>query len=286
MRRAFLIFLLIYPGLYSSAIVRCFSQERDRIETEHLIITWKVDTTSDEIEAAKEKGEGFYSAIRKLLGHEPKSKIVILMQGPAEQADGSWGYPRVDSWGRIHLFRFGPTLESYFSALAHEMVHVFRFSRRANADWFFEEGFAEFVALRVDPPLRGFPWYDSPIVVAAGQWIANGEDIPLAILREMHRALNLPCKAQSYTLRSSFFDYLGKRYGNDAVLRMARQEHAGALSDYRTFFKKNFDELDLEWRKALLTEYNNTADVNALARRYRQETPIQYMPVCKQGEQF
>ena len=286
MQSVSIIILLVYSGFYALTSAPAFCQENKRVKTEHLIISWKEATTNAEIEAAKEKGEKLYSAIRKMLGHDVKSKITILMRGPAEQADGSWGYPHVDSWGRINLFKFGPEVESYFSALAHEMVHVFRFRRSANTDWFFEEGFAEFVALRVDPSLRGFPWYGFPIAVAAGQWIANGEDIPLATLRDKHRILNLPCKAQSYSLRSSFFDYLGKKYGDDGVLGMANQEHSGELSGYRTFFKKNFDELENEWREALVTEYSNTRDVTKLALRYRQQTPVQYMLLCKKGDQF
>ena len=278
------IFTLLIVVLSSSD--RVSAEEGNRLETKHLIIEWGEGTVTNEIEAAKAEGDRFYSALREMLGHEPKSKITILLRGPAEQSDGRRGYPHVDSGGRIHLFRFGPTYHSYFSALAHEMVHVFRRHRRPHADWFFEEGFAEFVALRVDPSLRGFPWYDFPVVVAAGQWVANDEDISLVVLRERHRKLNQPCKAQSYSLRSSFFHYLGKKYGDDAVLQMASQERAGKLPDYRRFFDMDFGALQAEWREALLTEYSSTADVEESSRRYREESPIQYMTVCRKGEQF
>jgi hypothetical protein len=203
----------------------------------------------------------------------------------------------VDTDGKIHLYRYEASGESYFSALAHEMVHVFRFDQRkqrgqgaavqyATVDWFFEEGFAEFVALRVDSSLGGFPWYDFSVTIVAGQWIANGEDIPLSDLRAKHQALNQPCRAQSYVLRSAFFDYLGKTYGNDAVLEMAGQEGAGELSHYPRFFKKDFSALEAEWREALMTAYRKTDEVDELARRYRRESPIQYAPTCKKGAQF
>ena len=168
------IFILLIMVL-SPSIDRVSAEERNRLETKRLIIEWGEGTVTNEIEAAKREGGRFYSALREMLDHEPKSKITILLRGPFEQPDGRRGYPHVDSGGRIHLFRFGPTYRSYFSALAHEMVHVFRRHRRPHADWFFEEGFAEFVALRVDPSLRGFPWYDFPVIVAAGQCEKSGD---------------------------------------------------------------------------------------------------------------
>ena len=170
-----------------------------RMETDRLVIEWREGETREAIEAARAEGERFHAAISKLLGHGPGKKITILLMGPAEQPDGSREYPRIDSGGRILLYRFTPEAHGYLSALAHEMVHVFRHDRRAGADWFFEEGFAEFVAREVDPSMRGFPWYGYPIAVAAGQWVAGGEDIPLTTLRERHRALNQPWKAQSYS---------------------------------------------------------------------------------------
>ena len=275
------ILMVLFP-----LIAPASAQETNRLETKHLIIEWGGGTLANEVEAAKTEGERFYSALHEMLGHKPESKVTIILRGAADQPDGRRGYPHVDSEGRIHLFRFEPSSQSYFSALAHEMVHVFRRHRRPHTDWFFEEGFAEFVALRVDPSLRGFPWYDFPVVVAAGHWVAKGEDIPLMALRDRHRSLNQPCSAQSYSLRSSFFHYLGETYGDDLVLEMARQERAGELSDYERFFHKDFGALQAEWREALLLEYSSTAEVDELSRRYRKESPIQYMTVCRKGEQF
>lgn len=285
MKVASTILFLMLVG-FSLPVGSVSAERANRIETKHLIIEWGEGTVASEIEAAKTEGERFYTAIAEKLGQKPKGKITILLRGPAEHSDGSRGYPHVDSRGRIHLFRFGPTFRSYFSALAHEMVHAFRLHRRPHADWFFEEGFAEFVALRVDLSLRGFPWYDSPVVVAAGQWVAKGEDISLKVLRDRHQSLNQPCKAQSYTLRSSFFHYLGDTYGDDALLRMANRERAGDTADYPRFFHKDFGALEAEWRTSLLAEYRSMDDVDELSRRYRQETPIQYMGVCKKGVQY
>lgn len=257
------------------------------VDTEHLRIMWEEGRATEAAVAMAEKeGERFHAAIARLLGHEPAARIVIVLEGPAERPDGSRGYPHVDSWGRIHLYRFGPTHHGYFSALAHEMVHVFRIHRLPHHDWFFEEGFAELVALEVDESLAGFPWYGFPPTIAAGQWLAAGEVIPLRLLRERHRELNMPCKAQSYTLRSAFFAFLGHDYGVEAVVAFAAENEAGADDGYGRHFGKDFDELAAEWEAALMREYRGIADAEDQARRYRLETPIQYMPVCSEGEDF
>lgn len=254
--------------------------------TAHLSIRWKEGAASEEaVEKAKQDGERYFAALKEKLGYAPSHKVTILLQGPAEQPDGSWEYPRVDGWGNAHLFQYDPSPDSYFNALAHEMAHVFRRGRRPQ-DWFLEEGLAELLALRIDPSLEGFPWYGFPVDLVAGQWIAGSEDIPLSELRARHHALNLPCKIQSYALRSSFFDYLGRTYGDDAVLQLANEEPAGALEDYERFFGKPFDDLERAWRAAIRKEFDAIEDAEERARRYREETPAQYMRVCVQGDDF
>ena len=258
-----------------------------RVETEHLKIEWKEgDASADAVEMAQRQGERFYSAIHNLLGRQPDVKLVILLEGTAQRPDGSGGYPHVDSWGRIHLFRFGPTPHSYFSALAHEMVHAFRFHRMPHHDWFFEEGLAEMVARRVDDSLDGFPWYGFSPTLVAGQWIKSGEAIHLAELRANHHALNLRCKAQSYALRGSFFDYLAKTYGVDRVVAMASEPRAGTLGQYTKYLGKSFETLVSEWRSLLEAELESMANAEELARRYRTETPVQYMEICREGASF
>ena len=141
------------------------------------------------------------------------------------------------------------------------------------------------MARRVDLSPDGFPWYGFSVDIVAGQWIANEEDIPLAVLRENHKDLNMPCKAQSYSLRSSFFKYLGDTYGDAAVLDLANQDKAGALADYPRFFEREFDDLVTEWREALMQAFADTEDAEDLAQRYR-KSPIQYMGVCRRGKEF
>ena len=117
-----------------------------RAETEHLLIVWNEgDATADDVETAKSDGERYYAAVRDMLGTEPEFKVTVMLMGAAQRSDGTWGYPHVDNWGRIHLYQFGDTPNSYLSALDHEMVHVFRINRAPHSDWFLEEGLTRYV---------------------------------------------------------------------------------------------------------------------------------------------
>ncbi len=255
--------------------------ERHEVRTEHLIFEYEDGAIGEEgLAYAKEQGERWYQAIADMLGHHPDARIRILLNGNAQQPDGSWGYPRVDGLGRVHLYKYTPDDKNHFNAMAHEMVHAFRFRRDARMDWFLEEGFAEFVALSVDSSLGGFPWFETPTVIAAGQWFASNEEIPLAVLRERHSDLNMKCKAQAYTLRSSFFEYLGTTFGADHVVELAALEGAGTDEHYQLVFGKSFTELTGDWKAWLASAYNDIADAESKARYYRTQSPLKYQNVC------
>jgi len=256
------------------------AEEWQRVETEHLVIQWREGESAEAIEAAKTQGEHYFAVLEEMLGHAPSHKLHVVLNGPAEQPDGSWGTPRVDGWSRIHLYRYGPTHHGYFSALAHEMVHAFRFSRMPHHDWFFEEGFAEFVALRVDDSLEGFPWYGYPVDLVVGQWFARDEALPLAGLRSRHRELNMPCKLQAYSLRSGFFDWLGRTHGDEKVLELASREKAGALADYQEVFGSDFPTLAGQWRSAARAPYKALEDADTQAHAFRTRSPAQYQEIC------
>lgn len=270
-----------------SAIAEEKTMSLDQVrEGEHFDFYWATgDIGPEGLEYGVSQAETYYEGVRDVLGYAPASKLQILLLGPAEVEGKRRGSPHVDSQGRIHLFRYGPTYHGYFGALPHEMVHSFRIQRAPHEDWFFEEGFAEFVALRVGKSMKGFPWYETPVSVAAGTWlVSDDEEIPLRLLRDRHSDLNMACRAQSYTLRSSFFDWLGRTYGDEVLLQMASRENAGALEDYEALFGKSFDALAAEWREAALKAYRTVSDADRLAEAYRTGTPIQYMNVCREGD--
>jgi hypothetical protein len=257
-----------------------------RIELDQITLEWAEKPTDAEIAGIKAEVLRQHARVAAMLAVEPPERIHIVLSGDARQQDGSWETSRVDWLGRVLLFRFTNDYKNYFTALPHELVHAFRFGRRATADWFFEEGFAEFIALRVDPSLGGFPWFDFPVTVVAGQWLASGEAIPLSLLRDKHRQLNGQCGAQSYALRSAFFVWLGDSFGDDTVLAAAKASPAGGLDDYEKFFGKSFETLVAEWQVAALAEFKSIEGATEQAKRFRTQSPIQYQHVCEEGEDF
>lgn len=247
----------------------------------HLQWIWNDDAMDAAARHIVERqGEATCDKVLALLGTASPGRIVVLMNGPSEKPDGSRGIPHVDREGRVHLYRFGPTHHDYLSAFAHELVHALRIGRMPHHDWFFEEGFAEFVALRVNDERRGFPWYGFPVDVVAGQWVVDDADLPLALVRERHAAINLPCKLQVYALRGSFFHDLGHRFGDAAILALAGRERAGALEDYASMLGVDFDNLVASWREGLRGRYLAIEDAADQARRYRTESPARYQSLC------
>lgn len=242
---------------------------------------WSDDAMDEAARKLLERtGEAIFEQVVALLGTGAPQPVVVLMNGPSERPDGSRGIPHVDLAGRVHLYRFGPTHHDYLSAFAHELVHVLRIGRMPHHDWFFEEGFAEFVALRINEDRRGFPWYGFPVEVVAGQWVVDGSDIPLALVRERHGTVNLPCKLQVYALRGAFFHDLGHRFGDAAVLELAAQERAGAVENYAAILGVGFDALVAEWREGLRNRFLSIADAADQVHRYRTESPARYQPLC------
>ena len=77
----------------------------------------------------------------------------------------------------------------YLGPLGRKVVHAFRREWRENRQrrrglaWsFVEEGFAELMAMRLEPDAVCFPTYGFPLEVVIGQWLVNQEAPPLRTL--------------------------------------------------------------------------------------------------------
>jgi hypothetical protein len=170
-------------------------------------------------------------------------------------------------------------------------VHAFRRAWRrqrsrpeGSAYGFVEEGFAEWIATRLEPHSLAFPYYGFPVHLVAGHWLIRDEAPPLRVLLERHRDLNHRCLTQAYSLRGAFFQYLHDTYGKAAVFRLAYAEEEMTPALFVQVFGRDFDTLAGEWREAMLARWATVADAAQQARAYREQTPAKHIYVCQAGK--
>lgn len=278
--------LVVLMGTLATAAADDEVTELPQQQTEHLQLLWREPADQQTVAALSAAAADMFTRVTAVMKVESAGPVTVVFAGPSEQPDGRRMAPFVDAEGRVWLFRFTPDPANHLNALDHELVHALRIDRKESADWFFEEGYAEFIALRANPSRAGFPWFDYPVTVVAGQWLADGEAIPLALLRDRHGELNGTCTAQAYALRAAFFDWLGREFGDDAVRAMAAERPAGAEGQYERHFGAPFGQLAQQWQESTLAAFESLPDAADQARAYRTQSPIQYQDVCREGVDF
>jgi hypothetical protein len=263
-----------------------------RRETPHFLLLWRQgETTRDEVDAGERRAEQLFARLSAELGlaRTPQARLIVTFEGPWLAPTGQRQLPYVDAAGRIHLFRFPGPSRGYLSKLGHELVHTFRldWQRRHRRDpgyGFVEEGFAELMALRLEPDTLPFPYYGFPIAVVVGQWLLANEAPSLQMLLERHAWLNRHCLTQAYALRGAFFLYLSATFGQEAVLRLAYTEAQVTPALFAQIFGRDFDTLATEWRADALRQFRAVADAQQLAHDYRAQTRDIY--VCQPGTDY
>jgi hypothetical protein len=144
-----------------------------RRDTLHFVLLWRQgETTRDEIDAAAAHAEHLFARLAAELGpaRTPRVRLLLLFEGDGRSPTGQLQLTHNDIAGRIHLFRYPGPHRGYGSKLGHELVHAFRLDwqrrhRRDPAYGFVEEGFAELMALRLEPDALPFPYYGVPLPV-------------------------------------------------------------------------------------------------------------------------
>ena len=253
------------------------------LEAGHFAVFWRLEEAGpDEIRSLLAVAESVFERISAIVGADrtPTRPILLVLAGHGRAADGTWRFPNVDERGRVILLRYADGVMSYAQEIAHELVHAFR---RHSGYWlsgFLEEGFAEAIAMDVDPDEVGFPRYGYPLTVAAGHLLARDEYLPLSVVRARHDDVGRRCQLQAYLERASFFDYLKQLGGRDALLRLVYREDIPTDADYSELFGAPFPDLVTRWETALLADYQQTPDADETADRFRAEPPIASRPIC------
>jgi hypothetical protein len=258
-----------------------------RWESEHLVLlAHEGAATTAEAEAVMAYGESVHGPITAFLGSArvPHRKVEVLLMGA-----GADRY--VDGAGRIVLHRKPAPQGGYLDGLAHELTHALRYDYwQQHGTWgwpsfgFFEDGFAELVAVTVDPDKPGFPFFGVAEDVVAGYWVTSGQAIPHDILRPRNQELNAPCDHQAYTQRASWFRYIDETYGRTRTLAMAYSPVEVTDAVTGDLVDRSLSELDAEWEEWITARYSAIPNADSLARAYRAWVPES--AVCVAGRDY
>ena len=258
-----------------------------RWESEHLVLlAHEGAATMAEVEAITAYGESVFDPIATFLGSArvPDRKVEVLLMGT-----GADRY--VDDAGRIVLHRKPAPQGGYLDGFAHELTHALRYDywqQYGTWGWpsfgFFEDGFAELVALTVDPTKPGFPFFGFAEDVVAGYWVTSGQAIPHDILRPRNQELNGPCDHQAYTQRASWFRYIDETYGRTTTLTMAYSPVEVTDAVTRDLIDRSLSELDAEWEEWITARYAAISKADSLALAYREWVPETV--VCVAGRDY
>ncbi len=243
-------------------------------QSEHLhVIGTSVNSSEEEIESLLDLGEVLYTEIAAL--HPPEvalnDEIRIELHGRFNRTS-----PYVDDQGTIHLWRFSEAEGGYHALYTHELVHAIAYDslvapaldESGEHAGFYLEGWAEYVALLVDPGKTGFPLFGFDEDVVVGHWLKQGGPT-LADLRERHEELNLPCQGQSYVLRASWFRYVDEELGREVVWDLAATPESLDPESVELMLGASLDQVDADWAAWALARYEAHPDADAQAEDYR-----------------
>lgn len=208
-------------------------------------------------------GEKFYSAIAQIIPKKFKLAPVIHVN-----LNGNAGseYSHVDGTGTVQLYRSSFDEGGYWSLFAHELVHAvgFQSAKESGAlSWpslgFYSEGWAEYLALKIAPDKRGFPFYGLSENVVVGYWLKHS-DLTLEMLRNKHSELNWQCLIQAYPMRASWFKYVVEKYGIKAVATIMYSGREMTTEIVEEILGESLTVIDQDWKRWVLKNYKNTPE--------------------------
>lgn len=257
-------------------------------ESEHFVLSSDTDRTSiPEMDEGLELAETFYKRIEQIIGTNrmPSSKIKVLLKGPFIE-QGPW----FDSAG-VHLYRYSPEEGGYWALFAHELGHAVKedyYIEKEVWNWeyfgFYDEGFAEWIATRIDPGKKGFPCYGYSQMAVVGNMISMDLHVPMEVLRANHSGLNQLCQIQTYPTRSSWFRYIAETYGEDKILEIVFSEEEPTNEWVASLLNEELGKVDTDWRLWVTSAYNADPAAETIANNWKARTSWAYY--CTEGKDF
>lgn len=192
--------------------------------------------------------------------------------------------PYVDNEGTVHMWRFSEAEGGYHALYAHELVHAIAYDHLVGPaeedienSGFYLEGWAEYVALLVDPGKTGFSLFGFDEHVVVGHWLKQGGPT-LADYRERHEELSMPCQGQSYILRASWFRYVDEELGREVLLDLAAGRDGWSREAVEAVLGAPLEQVDADWRAWATARYNAHPNADAEAQAYRTQKMAWYEP--------
>ena len=268
-------FGLILAGL---SLAACSLEVRG----EHLhIVGSTINSSQEEMESLLEMGERFHADIAALHPSDTvfDPEVRVELHGRFRSTS-----PYVDEEGTVHLWRFSEAEGGYRAMFAHELVHGIAFDAAAASgatEWegigFYIEGWAEYVALLVDPEKTGFPLFGFDEDVVVGHWLNHG-GLSLATLRESHDELNMRCQGQAYIMRASWYRYVDEELGRDVLLNLVAARDGVGVDAVEAVLGDSLAHVDANWAAWAVARYNAYDGADAEAEAYRARISGWYTP--------
>ena len=266
-----------------------------RQASNRMVYLWRSQETDASVAAAAIKmGDGLFDGVANFLGKErtPQEDLIVVLDGPMFTAKGR-NIPRIDDDGRIYLYTMQAPMNEYMSVFAHELVHAFRFRDHFEGEQsaklgtgFFEEGFAEAVALQVEGHANRYPyWGVSPTAINA-YLIQSERVIPLDKLINQHAELTFKCEAQTYPIRGSFLSYLDGLLGREAFLAMADERAVRDTVFYEKHTGKVFGALQRAWQDHVMDQARELADAAEQAQQWVAMNEKIGISLCAKGVDY
>ncbi len=274
----FIFFIVSCSNDTETEIINYF-QESDHFK---LYGTSKI-TSPAEMDEVMEKSELLFADISDFLGdkHKTTSKINIHFEGDLNTQGSFVGFDGV------HLFRYPEPDGGYLAVLAHEITHAFIapwFIEMEAWDWptyrFYDEGFVEYVAQKVDSLKHGFPFYGYPEDLVVGDLVVTDKYIPCEQLRSHHEQYNDKCNLQAYPQRTSWIRHVDEVFGRDILFSIMFPD--SPTDDELVYNLTGFHltELDSMWENWIIQRYYNIEDANTKAASFYQR--ISWFTPCDQ----
>ena len=227
-----------------------------------------------------EEGEALLPEIEAL--HPPG---IVMDDAIRVELHGRYGKsPYVDDEGTVHMWRFSEAEGGYHALYAHELVHAIAYdslvgpaAEDIETTGFYLEGWAEYVALLVDPGKTGFSLFGFDEDVVVGHWLLEGGPT-LADYREQHEALSLRCQGQSYILRASWFRYVDEELGREVLLDLAAGREGWDREAVEAVLGASLEQVDADWEAWATARYEAYPNADSEAEDYRTQKMAWYEP--------